>query len=350
VPHVTLPGLLIAVLGWSYGARTLHAQDHDPVAAQALFDEARTLMNSQRYAPACLKLAESQRLDPGIGTLFHLGVCYEHEGRLASAWAAFLEVASLATASGHEPRAQAAARRATLLEPRLPKLRLSVPAVARTGGLEITRDGNVVGEAQWGLAMPVDPGVHAIEVTAPARRAYALAIEVSEGASVSFEVPVLEAASAKPVPVAPPVVAAAPVAGQFVGSQVAAPDPAPVASTPARASGPGALAIGLGIGSVVALGAGVALGIVAQDKNSESKKRCEPAAPNRCSAQGVQLRDDAFLFSDLATAGYIVGAAALVSAGVAWLLHTDSEATPAPLGVSLNAGKASTYLTVSGTF
>src|SRR5678816_498104 len=83
----------------SFGAPTL-AQERDPAGAQALFDQARELTRQGRFAEACPKLQESNRLDPGIGTQFHLADCYEQSGRIASAWAAFLEVASQARATG----------------------------------------------------------------------------------------------------------------------------------------------------------------------------------------------------------------------------------------------------------
>src|SRR5262245_18728599 len=73
--------VILFVMGLHISARA-----DDSAAAQALFDQGRKLMESERWAEACPKLEESQRLDPAGGTLLHLALCREHEGRIATAW------------------------------------------------------------------------------------------------------------------------------------------------------------------------------------------------------------------------------------------------------------------------
>ena len=66
--------------------RSAGAEPRDPAAAEWLFREGRALMKKGDFAPACAKLAESQRLDPAVGTLMNLAECEERIGRTASAW------------------------------------------------------------------------------------------------------------------------------------------------------------------------------------------------------------------------------------------------------------------------
>ena len=98
----------------------------DPDAAQAalanqLFDDAEKLMAVDRVSEACPKYAESQRLDPQLGTLLHLGVCYGKVGKTASAWASFKDAADMA-ARKHDERESVARQYIADLEPRLSRL------------------------------------------------------------------------------------------------------------------------------------------------------------------------------------------------------------------------------------
>jgi len=339
----TLALTCLVGMAWVGHAR---AQERDPAAAQALFDQARTLMNAQRFDAACPKLEESQRLDPGIGTQFNLASCYEQQGKLASAWANFLEVVSIATATGQDARAQAATRRASLLERRLPRLEIVVPTKARAAGLQITRDDVIVGEAQWSVAVPVDPGLHAIEVTAPGRRAYSGAARAAEGAIVTFEVPVLESVEAEPVAVAP-------APGRAAVTETAPPgatSPARELEPSGRSGGPSALVIGLGVAGVVALAGGGVLGFLASGKDADSKDECRPDDANLCSKRGVDLRDDAFLFATLSTVAFAAGGAAVLTAGVLWLTADTAEPTTRGVAVSLRADASSTGVALRGSF
>lgn len=190
---------LAALVGGSRDARA------DAAAAQALFDAAKQLMAQGKYADACPKLEESQRLDPGIGTQFNLAACYEQLGRTASAWSLFLEVAGASKAAGQLEREKVARQRALALEPKLIRLTITAPADA-PADLQVKRDGVAVGRAQWGMPVPVDPGKHTIEATAAGRRPFVTTLDLTTpGASETITIPPMAPAGtpATPQPSAP---------------------------------------------------------------------------------------------------------------------------------------------------
>src|SRR6185369_13042037 len=102
-----------------------------------------------KYAEACPKLEESQRLEPGIGTKFYLADCYEHIDRLASAWALYLESSDEAGDANMKDRAEYARKRAEALQPKLIRLSVQVPDEVRAlPGVEIHRDDLVLKAGQ----------------------------------------------------------------------------------------------------------------------------------------------------------------------------------------------------------
>ncbi|WP_437283444.1 hypothetical protein WME90_23575 [Sorangium sp. So ce375] len=220
---LALAMFLVALLAGGGDARA------DTAAAQALFDAAKQLMAEGKYADACPKLEESQRLDPGIGTQFNLAACYEQLGRTASAWSMFLEVAGAAKAAGQLEREKVARQRAAALQPRLIRLTITAPADS-PADLQVKRDGALVGRAQWGTPVPVDPGKHTVEASAAGRAPFARSVELTRaGASETLAVPPLAAGApardaAPPASGAPaPARAAAPPAGALAPSHAAAP-------------------------------------------------------------------------------------------------------------------------------
>ncbi|WP_437629465.1 hypothetical protein [Sorangium sp. So ce854] len=237
----------------------------DTAAAQALFDAARQLMAQGKHADACPKLEESQRLDPGIGTQFNLAVCYEQIGRTASAWSTFLDVAGAAKAAGQLEREKVARQRATALEPRLIRLTITAPEGA-PADLQVKRDGAVVGRAQWGIPVPVDPGKHTIEASAAGKAPFTKTIELGRaGASETVAIPPLAAGAparaTAPPAAAPPGTGAAPPATGAALAPVAGPVPAPPARPQMRRRSKGMMVTGIvltSLGAVAVIGGGLA--------------------------------------------------------------------------------------------
>src|SRR5664279_1214733 len=93
-----------------------HAQGADVATAQALFDEGKRLMNAGNFAEGCPKLVESQRLDPGGGTLFAIAICHEGEGKTATAWADYNVALAEARRDNRKDREIAAAEKERALE------------------------------------------------------------------------------------------------------------------------------------------------------------------------------------------------------------------------------------------
>ncbi len=243
------------MLGWGVVGR---AQSPDPqrfAAAQSLFDEARQLMDASRFKEACPKLEEVVRLEPkGLGAKLRLAQCYEGAGRLASAFASYTVVSQEAQQAGQDERAVFAAGRARALKPRLSRLTIAVPAALRSlPGFELRRDGEALGEPQWGAAIPIDGGPHSIAAIARGKRPFERVIEVpSEGASEVVEIPDLADAPGSPAasassPAAPASAPAAPASAPLASAAPALPPAARASRWPYVVGGVGVLMLAGGV-------------------------------------------------------------------------------------------------------
>jgi hypothetical protein len=279
---------------------------NDPAGAEVLFSDAKKAMAAGDYESACPKLAESYRLDPGTGTLTALAVCHETLGKTATAWAEFTQVASDAAQAHRPDRERFAKQHIAGLEPKLSRLTVVVDAgVDSLPGLEVRRDGILLGRAAWGTAVPVDPGDHTVEATADGKQRWSTSAKARETESSTVTVPALE-----DVPVAP---SPAPVTPSLTPTTIDDGSAATKTSTEASTSEPSTASsqrtIGLVVGAVgiAAAGVGTYFGIQALSKSSDANGLCPGS---KCSnAQGLSDEDTAkgsAWGADIALGGAIV--------------------------------------------
>ena len=314
------------------------AQEQSEVAATALFDQGRNLMQQGKYAEACPKLAESERLAPSGGTLLNLADCYEHTGQTASAWAAWKDAAARANAAGKSDVEKRALARAAALEPNLAKLAISVDPASDVPGLEVKRDGVKVGHAEFGVPIPVDPGTHVIDATAPNKQPFSGKVDVAaKQANATLSVTLVDAPQAAPTPA--PATAPAPTPATATAPSATPEQPASSWSGQKTA----ALIVG-GVG-LVGIGVGSAFGLIAKSKNDQALQNCRTST--LCSQQGLNLTDDAKSAATVSTIAFVAGGVALAGGIVLWLLAPSSSRSTTGLrfeplvGTSLGGGALS---------
>jgi hypothetical protein len=300
--------------------------------AEALFRDGRTLIKGGKLAAGCDKLAASERLETSVGTLLNLGDCREKLGKLASAWAAFRKAEALARRTGGDDRRQAeAARRATLIEPRLSHLVIDV--AERADGEVVRRDGEILDAAEWNTPLPVDPGSTTITAEAPGRQAWRRTVAIEAGVPRRLvEVPRLAVVE----PVARAGVAGPSFAPPPPSIALPPPRPRPAPPPPGMWTAARAISVTLAVAGAGALGTGIYFGVHAGDLSDRSDARCPGAA---CSdPEGLRLNDQARTAASRANVLYIAGGAALATAGVLWLAGAPGEVAVVPVAASTPVG------------
>jgi hypothetical protein len=335
--------LVTCALAAVTSSRPARATGDDVATAQLLFDEGRRRMAQGDYANACPKLAESQRLSPAVGTEFNLADCWEHVGKLASSWAAFLDVADLTHRRGEAERELAARQRADALAPRLGKLTIDVPAPRRIADLEVRRDGELVRDTVWGIAVPVDAGDHRIEAHASGRRPWSAVVHTQDGQTASVTVPDLAPA--------PPVV---PV---DVGNNRAAapPPPSPPALPPpvAPLPGPDHTAAFVVLGAAVVF-AGVGIAGVVEHGAQVSDYNADPSCPAITAvgrpAHCNDLVNSASTWNTVAVVSFVASGIALVGGVTLWLATPGPTATTTAPASAFRCYGGFASLGCAGTF
>jgi hypothetical protein len=301
----------------------------EQAAAEALFKQGRELMAAGKYAEACAKLAESERIDPAAGTALNLATCYERGGQLASAWVTYKDAARLAQRASQPERARLARQKVDELEPRLPTLTIVVGTGKDRSDLQVKRDGEGVGRAEWDTPIPVDPGGHTVEASAPGFQAWQTRVDVAgPGTKASVEVPALE-----PLPAPPPASTALP-APASTAAPVSSAAPPPATPPPPNGSGQRTIGVvvgGLGLGSAVL---GAVFGAKARSDNNDAKTHC--LIDSACDAAGISSTQDAQHAATYSTVLFAAGGV-LLATGVVLYVTAPSSRSGAAASVGLGS-------------
>lgn len=311
--------LLCGALAWS-----LPAAAQDIASAETLFNRGLAEMEAGHYEIGCKAIAESQRLDPRAGTLFTLATCEARWGHTATAVTRYGDYLTVyerlpeERRAGQGDRPKVARAERDRLGPEVPLLTLSLGKSAPAGTV-VKRDGQVVTDAAFGVALPVDPGEHLLSVQPPGAPAQEQRVSLGKGEkkAITLEVklaPVVELPGVVKVPVKE-----VKPSRSYVGPIVA-----------------------FGVGAV-GLGVGAGLGVVVLGKRSELDKACPDQS---CPVSEQGNLDGAKALSHASTAALVIGGAAVAVGAVLLLLPVRGGDKGKKVGLRLGAGS----LGVEGAF
>jgi len=274
----------------------------DPPTAAELFHQGRAALEEKNYEVACPKFAESQRLDPHVGTLVSLAECEEAVGQLARArghWQQAIELARTLVDS----RLSAAQERFDQIDRRVPRLTLrSVPNLPAE--VVVRKDDVDVGRMSLDAPLPVEVGRHTVVVSSPGFEASTTVVVLGE--AESREVTIAVGPALAPTP---------PVEPERTATPLPPPRKSPLRSVALVAGGAGL--VGIGIGSV--------LGLEAIAAKGQPAGVCDPACDAHANSRNAALGE-----GDASTVAFIAGGALVAAGVVLWLA--------APSGRSSGAG------------
>ncbi len=313
--------------------------------ADTLFREGRSLLDAKNYDEACPKLAESQKEEPGAGTLLALALCHEGQGNLATAWSELNDAAALASRVGRDALALGARKRAAVLSPLLARVVVRLPR-GEVVPYSVAYDGVPMDAAQVGTPVPVDPGEHRIDVSAKGKVARSYIVRLLGAGAVEIVADKLEDAARAPFAsgTAMPAAPAVPI-----GPRVRAPSSLSLASLNSAdavpADGPenerkggfqrtiGVVVIGLGVGG---LGVGGYFGARALAQSADARRSCNSALTPQCSIDASEARAGAKSSLASGLAGLAAGTGAIALGAILYATATSPTALSKNAALSRN--------------
>lgn len=170
----------------------------DESSAETLFQEGLNAMKRNDFTVACEAFSKSNKADPSPGTQINLAICYEKQKKWASAWTWYRSAEGLAQQRQQAAREKSAEEAATRIKPSLHYVVIVVKDPPPD--LLVKRDGAEVTVALGGkeVPLPIDPGEHSIEITAPGKKLWQKTISMPDTPATDRVDVTLEAAPIDP--------------------------------------------------------------------------------------------------------------------------------------------------------
>jgi hypothetical protein len=317
--------------------------------ARRLFDEGKAAEDAARWREAADKFRQAAAIKDTPGIRFHLARCEEEQGAFVEALVEYDRARELIDGGVKAPdveRLLAEAR--DRVRARVALVTLRLPQGVENASVAL--DGKAVSASVLGVPLPVNPGKHRLQATAPGRAAYDQPIQLGSGEVREVTIPL--AAALTPASAPPP--ATEPV--RPISSTRGSVD----TGVPARTI----VLVGEASLFVVALGTGVVFSVArgsAQDRFDsanlqvleetggidQSGTACSPPEPAASCAELDRARRDRDRAGTLAVAGFVGAGVSAAALGLTWWLW-PSESAPARANVGVAPGRVD--LTLSGRF
>jgi hypothetical protein len=301
----------------------------DPNQARELFIEAKQQQKNGQMKVSCETLQRSLSFNPTIGTLLNLGMCHRELDNLVTAHDYYRRAEVLATLNGDRGRQEAAHDEAALLAPHRATLWLRIPN-AESDELEVRIDDIPQPREVWSKPIFIDAGDHTVSIRASEHAPFERRVHIENGIRQELVIPDLQRQPSAPLVAAEP----APHPSTMVSPEVLALHQ----SRQRQQETWGAMriaAFGVGGAGIVSIGVGLLFGQLAKNTNDDSETLCNKT--NRCTDQGVMLRETAFAHATRSTVLSVAGGVALASGVALWLLAPAPDVAPGPtLALSLS--------------
>jgi hypothetical protein len=299
------------------------------VAARELFREGAEDADAGRFTEGLEKFKRVAAVKETAAVRFNIARCEESLGKTGAALADF-ELA--AREGGQDAKAadvaKLAVQRADALRPRVPRLTV-VPPPHAPDKMSVSLDGGKLASATLGVGLPIDPGAHEVDATAPGRKPFHAALTLVAGQTARVELV---------LPTSGDPLTTSTTAASTEG------DPSPSAKEAASPSKHSYQAAAGWVTIVVGalLGAGSGLFLVLHDNDVDTLKTACPTTTN-CPVTPSQyanlngVESNARLYDGLSVA-FLAGGALALGTGVVLVATAPNGKTPA---VSMTAGAPS---------